>query len=348
MSGADQNPAPPAAVLTRWHRFADARVQLITTGLINSTFVLQAGSGEKAVLQRLHPVFSPEVNLDIAAITAHLAARGVVTPRLLPADSGDLWVLADERVWRAMSWIDGVVHSCLPDGQMAEQAGALVGRFHAALADLEHRYRSGRAHVHDTSAHLVRLREALERHAGHRLHLAVAALASPLLRESEGLVDLGGLPQRHAHGDLKISNLMFDRQGRGLALIDLDTLAPMHWPLEMGDALRSWCNPRREDQLPARMDLALLYRAMAGYRRAAGDLVTAQEWEALIPGLARICLELSARFLADALNESYFGWDARAYGTRGEHNLARGKAMWELYRDVQRQAGEAQRHLRRI
>jgi Ser/Thr protein kinase RdoA (MazF antagonist) len=348
MFGADQNPIPPAAVLARWRRFADARVRPITAGLINSTFALQVGSGEKAVLQRLHPVFSPEVNLDIAAITAHLAARGLLTPRLLPTDAGDLWVMADDRVWRAMSWIDGVAHPYLRDGAMAEQAGALVGRFHGALADLDHRYRAGRAHVHDTAAHLGRLREALERHAGHRLYPAVAALASPLLRDSAGLLDFGRLPQRHAHGDLKISNLMFDRQGRGLALIDLDTLAPMHWPLEMGDALRSWCNPRREDQLPARLDLALLYRAMAGYRRAAGDLVTAQEWEALIPGLARICLELSARFLADALNESYFGWEAGAYGTRGEHNLARGRAMWELYRDVRRQAGEAQRHLQRI
>ena len=50
------------------------------------------------------------------------------------------------------------------------------------------------------------------------------------------------------HGDPKISNLMFARDSdRGLCLIDLDTLGPMPIALELGDALRSWCNPAAED-----------------------------------------------------------------------------------------------------
>ncbi len=100
--------------------------------------------------------------------------------------------------------------------------------------------------------------------------------------------------------------------------------------------------------MPADLNLDLLTRAMAGYRQSVGDLIGREEWEALVPGLARICLELSSRFLTDALNESYFGWDARTYGSRGDHNLARGRAMWSLYLDVQGKMGEAQRCLRRI
>ncbi len=348
MAVAESQYFPPPDVLDHWKRFSTARIQPVTTGLINVTYMLQTNVGERAVLQRLHPVFSPQVNLDIAAVTDHLAGKGIPTPLLLPTDSDALWVSAQDGVWRALSWVEGQAHDFLANGDMAEQAGALVGRFHAALNDLNYSYQSGRSHVHDTHAHLTRLIKALEQGSGHRLHEAVARLADPLLQDSAGLVNLQSLPQRHAHGDLKISNLLFEPSGKGLALIDLDTLTRMHWPLEMGDALRSWCNPRREDQLPADLNLDLMVRAMAGYLSSAGDLITEDEWELLVPGLARICLELASRFLADALEERYFGWNPHAYGTRGDHNLARGRAMWALYRDVLEKSAEAQRRLGRL
>jgi Ser/Thr protein kinase RdoA (MazF antagonist) len=339
------SPLVPASVQRRWGRFAGARPRPIETGLINLTLELWGPGGERAVLQRLHPVFSPQVNLDIAAVTAHLARHGLTTPHLLPTDDGALWV-EEQGVWRALSFVSGRAYGFVADPPMAREAGRLVGRFHAALADLSHQYRSSRGQVHDTPAHLARLIQSLEVHRGHRLHPRVASLAEPLLSQAETLVDLAHLPLRHAHGDLKISNLMFDEAGHGLALIDLDTLAPMHWPLEMGDALRSWCNPRREDQHPANLDLELLAAAVHGYQEAAPGLIAAEEWQALIPGLARICLELAARFLADALNECYFGWDAARYPARGEHNLARGSAMWTLYLDVQAKRGAAEGLLR--
>jgi hypothetical protein len=216
-----------------------------------------------------------------------------------------------------------------------------VARFHRALDGFEHRYRFSRGNVHDTPAHLARLEQALGRHASHRLFDRAAPMGDALLPEARRLTDLSGLPRRHAHGDLKISNLMFDDAGRGMCLIDLDTVALMAWPLEMGDALRSWCNPRREDQRPARLDTRLLAAALSGYAQAAGDFPTATERAALIDGLLQICLELSARFLADALDESYFGWDASRYPGRGEHNLARAQATWELYRDVRTREAQA-------
>ena len=329
-----------------WRGLAVVTAEPIHSGLINATFLIRDPEGGTAILQRLHPVFPPQVNEDIQAVTSHLSARGMTTPHLLPTDQGRLWVEADDGVWRALEYLPGVVYQRLTDPARALEAGRLVGRFHRALGDLEHVYRSVRGQVHDTPAHLKRLAEALVRHQGHRLYERVAPRAETLLRGGERLVDLRALPLRHAHGHLKISNLMFDANGQGLCLIDLDTLARMHWPLEMGDALRSWCNPNREDQQPARLDLDLFRSAVWGYRQAAGDFITREEWEALVPGLSRICLELAARFLADALNENYFGWDPGRYPRRGEHNLTRGLAMWSLYLDTLAQAPEAWRWVR--
>ena len=58
--------------------------------------------------------------------------------------------------------------------------------------------------------------------------------------------------------------------------------------------------------------------------------------DALVTGFAQIALELTARFLADALNERYFGWDATRFATRGEHNLLRARGQWALHEAVMR------------
>ena len=83
--------------------------------------------------------------------------------------------------------------------------------------------------------------------------------------------------------------------------------------------------------------------AVEGYAKVAGERVSDDERALLLPGLRTICLELSARFLDDALRESYFGYNAERYPAPGEHHLARGRAMAELAASVdeQRSALEA-------
>ncbi|MFN7145937.1 MAG: hypothetical protein ACK4YP_19325, partial [Myxococcota bacterium] len=50
-------------------------------GLINVTWYV--GEPVRWVVQKLHPAFAASVHEDIEAVTAHLDARGLVTPRLL-------------------------------------------------------------------------------------------------------------------------------------------------------------------------------------------------------------------------------------------------------------------------
>ncbi len=329
-----EDDAIPPPILARFRDLAGRPHRRFGGGLINRTFVVDGTEGPAAVVQRLHPVFSGVVNEDIDAVTAHLARKGLPTPRPLRTDDGALWVDDDEgRPWRALSYVEGECFHSVPSPAAAREAGRLVARFHAALADLAHDYRHVRAGVHDTPKHLAALRAALADHRGHRLHAEVDALARPLLAAADRLPDLQRLPLRHAHGDLKISNLLF-RGGAGHCLVDLDTLGRMIWPFEMGDALRSWCNPAGEDTDRAAVDPDLFAAAVEGYGEGAPGLASPDEARALVAGLASICLELSARFLADALAERYFGFDAARYATRGDHNLARGAGQWRLFESV--------------
>ncbi|MEO7331880.1 MAG: phosphotransferase, partial [Minicystis sp.] len=291
------------------------------------------------ILQRLHPVFTGIVNEDIEVVSAHLARKGLSTPRPIRTDDGALWVEGEDgRPWRALTFVAGETFERIPSASIAVEAGRLTARFHVAVADLDHDYRHTRAGVHDTAKHLAVLREAVAIHRDHRLFSEVSPLATTLLAAAERLPDLNHLPTRHVHGDLKIGNLLF-REGHAECLVDLDTLGRMIWPFEMGDALRSWCNSSGEDDPSPRIDASLFAASLAGYggisRRS--TLLTVPELTSIVDGLATICLELSARFLADALRESYFGFDASRFPARGEHNLVRARGQLALYQSVEAQ-----------
>ena len=52
----------------------------------------------------------------------------------------------------------------------------------------------------------------------------------------------GRIPLRVTHNDTKFNNVLFDRQGRGLCLIDLDTVMPGYVHYDFGDTMRSGGN----------------------------------------------------------------------------------------------------------
>ena len=301
-------------------------------GLINATFAVRAPAGE-FVVQRVNPIFGARNHENIEAVTRHLEAAGFVTPRLRPTREGKLWAEHEGEVWRAMNRLPGRAYDTVSDPAQALDAVRFVARWHEACADLPHRFIITRHGVHDTPAHLERLREALRSHADHALYEEVAPLAEALLARAEALPELPQSDLPVAHGDLKLNNLLFTEGDppRAQALIDLDTLAPMPLAHEMGDAYRSWCNRSEEDASAVILDAELAHTLSEAYLEARGLSRDAEARAALLLGPELISLELAARFLADALNESYFGWNAERFATRGHHNLARGLNQWRLH-----------------
>lgn len=317
----------PDAVRAAWG-WDDAEVRVLTGGLINATYLVARDDAPIAVVQRLHPIFGGPVNLDLERVTAHLAGHGLVTPRLIRTGGGEAWITVDEQVWRALTWVDGVAVHTVPSLDHAREGGALVGRFHRAVDDLEHAYAFTRAGVHDTAAHLGRLRGHLDGAAPSEL----VELGHAILAAAIELPALGDLPLRHSHGDLKISNLLFTATApvAGVALVDLDTLGRQHLGFELGDAMRSWCNPRGEDAGAVTFDLDIFAAAIGGWTEVAGGLVSAVEKRAIVDGLETACVELAARFANDVFEDRYFGWDPARFPSRRAHNLVRARGQLAL------------------
>ena len=312
------------------------------TGLINRTYLVEEPPS-RFILQRVSRIFPAGIHRNIQAVTEHLHRRGMLTPRIIPTTRGELFVDLDGGgVWRLLTYVDGVSFDVITTHEQARAAGELVGRFHREVADVDHDFAERRRGAHDTPKHLQRLREALAGKSGHRLFPEVRACAERMLDRADRLPALPALAEQIGHGDLKFNNVLF-HPGLGaggapseqaLCLIDLDTVGPALLAFELGDAWRSWCNRHGENQPEAAFDLQILAASLEGYRAGLARPLDENERLALLLGLEWVSLELAVRFAADALDESYFGWDPVLFPARGEHNLVRAQGQWSLHEAV--------------
>jgi Ser/Thr protein kinase RdoA (MazF antagonist) len=338
----------PDPVAEAWSLRADS-ARPLGSGLINRTFLAEDRTGALRVVQQVNPIFPPAVNEDIDRVTRHLEARGLPTPRIVPTADGHLWIPGgdDRGAWRVLTYHPGRSLESLGNAGQAASAGSLLGRFHRALDGYAHAFRSARPPIHELGRHLAALETALEDHARHPAYPRVAPLAAEILAAARRLDPLPVTTPRVVHGDPKINNVLFhpDRD-EALCLVDLDTVGRMALPLELGDALRSWCNPGGEDKADSRFCVSLFEAAVRGYGAETRDWVTAEEIEAMVPVTATIQVELAARFCADALNESYFGWDPARFPTRGEHNRVRAAGQLAVHRSLLLQKRELEQAVR--
>lgn len=136
------------------------------------------------------------------------------------------------------------------------------------------------------------------------------------------------------HGDPKVDNVMFDnRTEHAVGLVDLDTVKPGLILYDMGDCLRSSCNPSGEETDrwdSVRFDPDLCRSILEGYCSAAGHSFLAPDREALFDAVRLIAFELGLRFFTDYLEgDVYFKTRHR------EHNLMRALIQFRLTESIE-------------
>ena len=328
---------------------ADAEVTPIARGLIHQTFLVEGG-GERFVLQALNPMFSPDVHDNIEAVTVRLAERGVPTPRLCRTIEGALFAdLGEGGRFRLMTYVEGESYDRCDSIELARAASALVARFHSALDGLDHTFRPLGFPFHDTPRYFEALDRALAEHRDHRLHAEVSGLAESIRSAAEAWPPLGDVPSRPVHLDLKFNNILFEparpQAPAALALIDLDTLSSAPLWIELGDAWRSWCNRRREHEPGAELDTNIFEASAEAWLGGLTFELSREERVSLAHSLERISLELCARFAADVLEESYFGWNADLFESVADHNWSRARGQLSLHDQARATRGDRLRFL---
>ncbi len=318
-----------AQALAHWPVGEPRTWSQVTGGLIHETFRVETDQGAFC-LQALHPALSsPEILADWQAVLEHLARRGFPAPRLVSARDGRATVSLDGRVWRLTTWLEGRSIENVSGPKPARQSARLFARFYEAMSGFPLPFQSSHP-LHDWEHHAAALQQAQA--SSERVPdpwpSQVAELAPLVLDGIRRNALTHSLPLRVVHGDPKISNVLFDTQGRACGLVDLDTCCRHTILVDLGDALRSWTMDGPEDACTGfRRDVFLA--ALEGW--AAGGLrLTELELLELAKAPALISFELAARFLRDVLEDRYFGYDSSRYPSRRHHNLARARAMARL------------------
>lgn len=328
-----------------------AQARAMVGGLLHQSFVVTTPGGE-FVAQRVSPIFAPAIHDNIRAVARHLAARGCTTVTLCETADGALFVdLPGGGRWRLMERLPGAIFETCAGPAQARSAAGQVAAFHAALADFDAPLAPMGIPYHDTPRYLADLADAVARHPDHPRQADVAALATRVFDAMAACRPEADLPRRVVHGDLKFSNVMFagtsgpDRD-RATALIDLDTLCRLPIYYDLGDAWRSWSNRCAEDVPEAELDPAVFAATAEGYLSHPGLRLEPAERASLEHAFERLTLEVCARFATDTLEERYFAWEPDRFPSAAEHNWARARGQWNLYRQARDTESERLRVLR--
>lgn len=154
-------------------------------------------------------------------------------------------------------------------------------------------------------------------------------------------LEKGELPLRVIHNDTKLNNIMIDNEtGKGICVIDLDTVMPGLAIYDFGDSIRFGANTAAEDELDltkVSLDLELFELYVKGYLEGCKGSLTNLEIEMLPYGAKTMTLECGMRFLTDYLQgDQYF----RIH--RENHNLDRCRTQIALAEDMEKKWNEMQ------
>ncbi len=126
-----------------------------------------------------------------------------------------------------------------------------------------------------------------------------------------------------------MSNVRFnEKQNEAISLLDLDTLGTNKIVIDLGDAIRSFCN------IQDKFDIKIFESIVEGYFSTALFL-TKEEKDAIPIGIKTIILELSARYITDAFEEQYFKLEHNKYSNLFEQNKSKAESLIKLYKDFQ-------------
>ncbi len=334
-------------ILSRY-RFAaaDCSVEPLASGLINATYCLtDQRNGRRYILQGINQSVFPRPEAiagNIRRVADHLQAHhpDYYFPAPIPTADGQEMAYTDQGAcYRLFPYLEG--SRTLEVAETPEQAYAAARQFAGftrRLSELNpHELQVILPGFHDLESRFRQFTTALKNALPDRRQ-ASADQAAYLLAQN-GVVDQyrqllrsPGLRVRVMHFDTKISNVLFDDHDRGLAVIDLDTIMPGYFFDDVGDMLRTYLSPAREDEPdPAKVYArASFYEAVeAGYLSEMADELTTTErlhfaWS------GRLMAYMQAlRFLTDyLLGDPYYSTHYAA------HNLVRAINQISLYRQM--------------
>ncbi|MBQ4480404.1 MAG: aminoglycoside phosphotransferase family protein [Victivallales bacterium] len=345
-------------------------VDAIGGGNVNETYQAifrTVYSEERFFLQRISPnVFSePEhvmENMLYVTSFAHqrleeeasFSDRIWQLPRIIPAKDGKYYTVdGDGYYWRAITAIASASsYNSIQSPEHAYEIGAVLGHFHRIFSELDvSRLYDTLPGFHITPQYLEQLDQVLQT-SDAKARLDSSAVAGNVLkfidrhRDSISVLEdakaRGELILRPIHGDPKTANIMIDdATGKGTCIIDLDTVKPGLIQYDLGDCLRSCCNPAGEDTTDLTsvfFNSDLCEAVLMGYKEHSRNFLTDADKEYLYDAIRLITLELAIRFFTD-----YLAGDIYFKIHHSGQNLERARVQVKLCQSIEARRSQIKR-----
>lgn len=323
------------------------------SGHINDTYCLTYDTGKRYILQRMNKsIFTKPVELmeNVNGVTEWLKKKilehgGDVereTLNLVMTKDGQPYHIdADEEYWRVYLFIENATcYDMVKDDNDFYQSAVAFGNFQRLLAE----YPAETLHetipnFHNTIDRLEKFKKAVEKDACGRAALVEKEIQFVMDRTdlAHVLCDMqeqGKLPLRVTHNDTKLNNIMIDNEtGKGVCVIDLDTVMPGLSVNDFGDSIRFGASTGAEDEQDLSKiscDLHLYEVYAKGFIEGCAGALTEAELDALPLGAILMTFECGMRFLTDYLEgDHYFKIH------REGHNLDRCRTQFKLVADME-------------
>ncbi|MDN3641312.1 phosphotransferase [Lutimonas halocynthiae] len=329
----------------------------LVSGHINDTYLVKPREGQQYIIQRINnavfkdvpglirnkTLVSKHLHKKMSGSSQEIIERSVLT--FLPSTSGS-YFFKDKNgdFWNGMIYIDNSqTFEIVTDASIAYEGGKLFGEFLNLTEDFN---ASELIEVipqfHDMSFRFSQFEASLIDASEQRLFLSAHLIkrVKGLKKEMHILQDLkekGKIRLRVTHNDTKISNALFDMQGKGLCVIDTDTIMPGIIHYDFGDAIRTICNTAAEDEKDLdRVNFnGEFYEAYRkGFLEKMNTSISDLEKQYLPLGAKTMIFIMGIRFLTDYLNgDKYYKINYP------EHNLVRAKNQFKLIESFEEEMG---------
>ena len=325
----------------------ETEITPLTSGLINHTYYVKTpGENPDYILQSKNKNVFPDIPSmmnNIVKVTSHLKQKikekGGDPDReamtiINTKDGLPYYKDPEGEYWTMCLFINDTISYDVADNpELARKAGEGIGKFQSQLSDLNQPLQTVIEGFHDLGYRFKQWDRALVSGNKERIEKVSKEVEWVEKRRQEmerfwKLVEDGTLPKRVTHNDTKLSNILFDKNGEVLCVIDLDTVMSNTPLADYGDAIRSFANTGKEDEPDLdKIDFDIQkYQAYTeGYLSYAKEMLNDQEVKYLPFAPLYITYEQVMRFLMDYIqDDQYYKIDYP------EHNLIRTRAQMKL------------------
>ena len=319
------------------------KFEINSKGLINKSFSIKKAGKSVFFLQQIDDSIFKDIdglmhNIEVVCNHFEMLPKSPKHLNLIYAkDTKPYFKSNKNEFWRLYEYMEGETFFKAKSENIAKEAGSGFGEFLGALSNLRPDSLSITIpNFHDINSRLDQYTNSLASASEERLRQAQPWI--DLIAENRDFVKAiyaqvtSICPLRISHNDTKLSNLLFDVNGKAKCVVDYDTLMPGYIPLDFGDSVRTICSTTVEDDPHfdrTIINMDLFESFTKSFINSIKEVVTQEELQVMSATVAYMPFLMGLRMLTDFLNNDLY------YSTNYKnHNLDRAANQFSLFKNA--------------